>query len=520
MDDGSNIRALMSDAPPATGGNLPADNATAPQHTPPPNDHLEQQEATRADEAQTTRRFHFHPWRSLLLFLGFAGPEAERRARRRSVSLFIFFSLAVSQVIVIAALTGYSASRKSPEPSHPGQSEFGACSDLAILNLIWLARVVMVCYLYFWARWMKRVLLRRRQNNANPQRAQPPLDAQGNIDLEAATFAPEPTPPSLSDYLCPMNVIAMHILLIKLSPALTLVWSFIALLLSIERDSHCRTAAPTVSALTVVILLVIYIRIVINALLSIFRVTMARRRAGQPAIGKLSQSEVDRIPLVLYIPPPPGDDGTSPISPPPPTHSLVSSLPKMTSHPYKPKKKRFIMFKPKHQQEEEHASLQASALNIFGPLTNSDPWEAMWEPAPYPLVRLPENKATCTICLCEFEAPRKLGAKLPAEGDGEAHEMTAVLPHSPSPDAAQTGQNIEEVEVEAPHPADAGTVERADAEGGDAPQPLRLLGCGHAYHKDCIDPWLTQKSGRCPYCQTRVEVPSPPAKQRRWWRRS
>lgn len=97
MDGGSNIRAVMSDIPPPTEATVPADNVAAPQ-APRPNDPPEQQEATGADETQTTRRLHFHPWRRMLLFLGFAGTEAERRARRRSVSLFIFFSLAVSQV--------------------------------------------------------------------------------------------------------------------------------------------------------------------------------------------------------------------------------------------------------------------------------------------------------------------------------------------------------------------------------------------------------------------------------------
>ncbi|RVD91645.1 ubiquitin--- ligase [Tubulinosema ratisbonensis] len=28
----------------------------------------------------------------------------------------------------------------------------------------------------------------------------------------------------------------------------------------------------------------------------------------------------------------------------------------------------------------------------------------------------------------------------------------------------------------------------------------RYLGCGHYYHVDCVDPWLEEKSSRCPLC--------------------
>jgi len=37
-----------------------------------------------------------------------------------------------------------------------------------------------------------------------------------------------------------------------------------------------------------------------------------------------------------------------------------------------------------------------------------------------------------------------------------------------------------------------------DFEPGDL---LRELPCGHRYHTDCIDPWLTEKSSACPMCK-------------------
>lgn len=209
---------------------------------------------------------------------------------------------------------------------------------------------------------------------------------------------------------------------------------------------------------------------------------------------------MDRIPLVLYIPPPPGDDTTGPAKPLLSPTSYPPALPKQPPAAAK-KKKRFIAFKPIHtrapqpprsvEDDVERGIVQHSigAINTLA-LVNS--WDAMWAPAPYPLVRLPENKATCMICLCEFEEPRKLadtdadaapGAPHTGsdDGDGEAHEMASVPPLSPA--AGQPPGTIEEVLVEPPREADAQTGEIShDEEGEDALQPLRLLSCGHAYH--------------------------------------
>lgn len=66
----------------------------------------------------------------------------------------------------------------------------------------------------------------------------------------------------------------------------------------------------------------------------------------------------------------------------------------------------------------------------------------------YPLHPLPAHRATCPICLCDFEEP---------EPDQEPE-----------------------------------------------PEPLRLLECGHVMHRSCVDQWLTTVSGRCPVCQKAV----------------
>ncbi|KAL3944892.1 MAG: hypothetical protein SGBAC_001037 [Bacillariaceae sp.] len=38
----------------------------------------------------------------------------------------------------------------------------------------------------------------------------------------------------------------------------------------------------------------------------------------------------------------------------------------------------------------------------------------------------------------------------------------------------------------------------------EAGEKIRLLPCGHAFHTECILPWLTRRQGCCPMCKTRV----------------
>lgn len=98
----------------------------------------------------------------------------------------------------------------------------------------------------------------------------------------------------------------------------------------------------------------------------------------------------------------------------------------------------------------------------------------------YPLYPLPAHRATCPICLCDFEE---------VDPSNElAHEQPQRKKLS-SPRAAKTEADAQE--------------EAAQEE--QEPEPLRLMACGHVMHRSCVDQWLTTISGRCPVCQRPVD---------------
>ncbi|KAI0807917.1 hypothetical protein C8Q74DRAFT_1187443 [Fomes fomentarius] len=469
-------------------------------------------------------------WQNVLEALGHAGPSPNRRRERRElVGYTVSLAIVLAQVLVLVTLTALAATHESPVPDYPGQTELSACSILGAWNLIWLGRLVVKCYLATWL-----FLKRRRSWRLRRDRSRNTPSANG-LNPSLPRVPTNNSPPSIRDPVCPLSLRAIHILLLKLDPFLTILWFFSTILIIYVHGSHCRVSANDVSVATYIILIMLYAQFVLNNVIPMIRTLRRRRRASQPEIKKLSRAEVDRIPLVLYIPPPPDSPDDAPNSP-------ITLVPRAYTQPFltgqhtvssltappKKQKRRFIFFRPSlKKRSKTDADVEAGYVHA-GEMTMSptddgyeDQWERMWEPAPYPFVRLPENRATCGICLCEFEAPRRLNdLHMNTDGggdidehsgdDGEAHEMNEVA----SPHARRGDTAIEEVRVESPRPRDERTVQLADMGGSDAPGPLRLLPCGHAYHKECVDQWLTEKSGRCPYCAARVEAPPPPSNNR------
>jgi len=207
-----------------------------------------------------------------------------------------------------------------------------------------------------------------------------------------------------------------------------------------------------------------------------------------PEIGKMPRSAVDRIPLVMYIPPPPSGFGVGELAKPeavysyPPKLSLsgkVSPRPRfrfLRRIPFRGNKD--LNKRTGHEPEPERHE-------------GTSNWENIWEQGELPFVVLEDNRAACAICLNDFEAPKQ---RTQRKGDDE--EIKSPV-DNPVPNNEVLNVITEEERSEPLRLEDA----------GEGAQPLRLLRCGHVFHKTCLDPWLTDVSGRCPVCQRAVEVP-------------
>jgi hypothetical protein len=184
---------------------------------------------------------------------------------------------------------------------------------------------------------------------------------------------------------------------------------------------------------------------------------------------------VDQIPLVLYIPPPPGadegsKDATSPITVPPPAHLY----PPQFSPPVTVRKRRFRFA---FLRRSKKAGSATGGKNEKGDVNgDAQTWEDNWVPGDYPFVVLESHRAACAICLMDFDEPerksqpKESAPKDSAQSSGENQPSTSL----PSPSSAQ------EVQVDELTPNDVDRLQLEDA--GEGPQPLRLLACGHIFH--------------------------------------
>ena len=116
-----------------------------------------------------------------------------------------------------------------------------------------------------------------------------------------------------------------------------------------------------------------------------------------PEIGKLPKTIVDRIPLVIYIPPPP--EGVK---------SALGGIP----HSYPPKttdspQPRFKLLRNLRKKKEPSPSQNATDEKNNGTTDIDGLWEANWELGEYPFVALEGSRAACAICLMDFEEPKR-----------------------------------------------------------------------------------------------------------------
>lgn len=245
----------------------------------------------------------------------------------------------------------------------------------------------------------------------------------------------------------------------------------------------------------------------------------------KPKIGKLPKSVVERIPLVMYIPPPPDAPETGPIAP----EAIYSYPPNSPGVPPLPPKRRRFKFLRRASQKKATARADKplkEELAKTASITEPQSWEDHWEQEGYPFVVLEANRAACSICLCDFEEPKRRGV---AE---EARAVEAEVPASDPLPSSSRDQAVQTVPVEDITEAEQEKQLKLE-DSGEGAQPLRLLACGHVFHvsainreawesllmrylnqKTCLDPWLTDVSGRCPVCQRAVELPNPQKKKK------
>ena len=176
-------------------------------------------------------------------------------------------------------------------------------------------------------------------------------------------------------------------------------------------------------------------------------------RSRLPSVAPLSQSAVDRIPLVIY---------RAPVSP-------IPSHPKDTSRPGFFQAFR-IPTSPSRLPDIEDGMETTPLLDQADMDDVEDPTEraplidladgpsAATQHSPYPYVTLPDDEAKCTICLCDFTDSSGL--------------------------AAPTGPDVALINLEDSDQSDVELVghRAADDVRSEPPPLLRRLSCGHVYH--------------------------------------
>ncbi|KIY73017.1 hypothetical protein CYLTODRAFT_387411 [Cylindrobasidium torrendii FP15055 ss-10] len=434
-----------------------------------------------------------------------------------------FSAVQMVVVIVLLVISGVFESK-----TIPNVSEWDACSKpLGVWASLWNVRLIMGIGTAIW-KWR-----REREERASA----------GDIELGTSGRPPPATNPS-SQY--PPTVNAPQTSgnshphtntrslnerrLLFTGQTYSFGWFVVAHVLLYSSFDDCRVSSPHLWWLVFAIIAVTYAYMLEMVLISLILFLLVPllflgwnivlmcfgrhpyQNPGliKPEIGKLPKEVVDRIPLVMYIPPPsdPTLYAASPIKLP---EALYSYPPKKPDDEEKvaPHRKRFRWLKKrsKHAQSDEESAqatprpqkADTAANDGKRPKTWEESWENPWEEEGYPFVILEGNRAVCAVCLMDFDEPLK---KDEAEGDEDKKvERPESDPKLKKVETKSTG----EIADEQPKLEDA----------GEGAQPLRLLECGHAFHKTCVDQWLTSVSGRCPVCQKAVELPELPSKKKR-----
>ena len=176
-----------------------------------------------------------------------------------------------------------------------------------------------------------------------------------------------------------------------------------------------------------------------------------------PEIGKLPKTTVDRIPLVIYIPPPPEGVKSA-------LGGIPHSYPPKPTNSPQPRFKLLRRFRKKNTPQDTPDGKDDRTTDTEGSML----WEANWELGEYPFVTLEGSRAACAICLMDFEEPKR------KEVTGEGSSSPRRMEHTSSTIDDMVNSNISSGEK------DQEKLKLVDA--GDDAQPLRLLPCSHVFH--------------------------------------
>lgn len=471
-------------------------------------------------------------------------------------------AFAAVQFVTIVTLLAYSSNHKSP--IEPTLSEWHACGKpLGVWNSLWIVRVALGATVSYWG-WSRdrtlRIAWENRERGRDAEAGQFSLNGTNpTVNTATSPIAPPPSPFSprtpasarspgsrtpgsftsapLTENQLPYT--ALYSRLSLLTSVLSLVWFLTAHILEYTSVNTCRHSAPHLWWLTFGILCILYLMILEIFLLGLLvfilgpvlyliwnivllclgRHPLQNPHFIKPEIGKLSKSLVDQIPLVLYIPAPPEEEKGGKTST---TDSNGVTVPKpIYTYPPKPsasatRKKRFAFFRKFKKGSDKNGNGGSDGKGGEkgkGKAAHEiKTWEDHWEAGDYPFVRLEGNRAACAICLMDFEEPKRVdGAEppLPKNEDPDQHKDDEKKEKGEEEGEKETdgmspsGSRTTEIQVDEVTEEDRERLKLEDA--GEGAQPLRLLECGHVFHKTCIDPWLTDVSGRCPVCQRPVE---------------
>ena len=108
-------------------------------------------------------------------------------------------------------------------------------------------------------------------------------------------------------------------------------------------------------------------------------------------------------------------------------------------------------------------------------------WEDNWEKSEFPFVQLDSHRASCAICLLDFQEPKRASlGPLGSEVTKETAENQAV----DVPGTREEGEG--DITEQAAPPASPTSPSSGMAlrlrDAGEGAQPLRLLKCGHVFH--------------------------------------